>query len=113
MRRQLYEADHELFRDLVRDFVANEVAPNIAAWDEGRMIDRALWSTAGELGILGLNGPERFGGGGQLRDYRYRNIVNEELARAAAGSVSVSFALQDDLVLPYFVELATEDQQHR
>jgi alkylation response protein AidB-like acyl-CoA dehydrogenase len=112
MDRGLYTGDHEAFRETAREFVAREVSPRLAQWDTDRIIDRATWHAAGQQGVVGLSGPAEFGGGG-LTDYRYRNVVIEELARVGAGSLTSSFSLHDDIVMPYFVGLATPDQRQR
>lgn len=112
MERGLYHADHEAFRETVREFVAREVVPHSEEWNEARLIGRQPWLAAGRQGILGLAAPADSGGGG-LADYRYRNVVLEELAKVGANSLSSSFALQDDVLLPYFVSLATAGQKAR
>jgi long-chain-acyl-CoA dehydrogenase len=110
MRRDLYEADHETYRASVREFVAREVTPNLARWDEQRLIDRDVWLAAGKQGVIGLSAPESFGGAGAAEDYRYRNVVLEELARVHATSVASSFSLQDDIAIPYMATLGDDDQ---
>ncbi|WP_134765639.1 acyl-CoA dehydrogenase family protein [Nocardioides sp. 1609] len=113
MKRHLYEAEHEQFRASVREFVAREVEPNVERWDEQRHVDRETWVAAGRQGVVGLSGPEEHGGGAVARDYRYRMVVLEELARVYAGSLASSFSLQDDILVPYFTELGTPEQQAR
>jgi alkylation response protein AidB-like acyl-CoA dehydrogenase len=112
MDRGLYGADHEAFREAVKQYVDREVVPQLEVWDERRLINRDAWLVAGKQGVIGLSGPVEFGGGGSS-DYRYRNVVIEEFARAGASSLSASFALQDDILIPYFNSLATRDQQER
>ena len=111
MKRDLYDDDHETFRDSVREFVAREVTPHLEKWDEQRLIDREVWLAAGKQGILGLTAPEHLGGGGG--DYRYRMVVHEELGKAFATSLASSFSLQDDILIPYVVELGNAEQQER
>jgi long-chain-acyl-CoA dehydrogenase len=96
----------------VRTFVDREVTPNLAQWDEDRMIGRETWLAAGRQGIVGLSGPESCGESG-LTDFRFRNVVIEELARIGAAALQSSFSLQDDIVIPYFTSLATEEQKAR
>ena len=99
MDRGLYDGDHEAFRETVRAFVAAEVTPKLARWDSQRLIDRDTWRAAGRQGIVGLSGPAEFGGG-DMSDYRFRNVIMEELARVGAGSLMSSFSLHDDIVMP-------------
>ncbi|MBL3668104.1 acyl-CoA dehydrogenase family protein [Streptomyces sp. M2CJ-2] len=112
MRRGLYTADHEEFREVVAEFVRREVAPNLERWDEQRLIDRDVWLAAGEQGLLGLAAPEEHGGAA-LSDYRYRNVVQEELAKVFASSLASGFSLQDDIAIPYLTSLGTEEQKKR
>jgi long-chain-acyl-CoA dehydrogenase len=112
MQRDLYTDEHEAFRDLVRTFVEREVQPNLAKWDEDRSTGRAVWRAAGRHGVIGLSGPEECGGAG-LSDFRFRNVVIEEVARVGAASLQSSFSLQDDILIPYFTSLATEEQRLR
>jgi long-chain-acyl-CoA dehydrogenase len=112
MRRRLYDADHDAFRHVVREFVEREVVPHQARWNEQRLIDRHTWRAAGKQGLIAIEVPEQYGGGG-LRDYRYRCVVMEELAKVNAASLNSSFGLQDDIVLPYVLDLATDEQRQR
>jgi alkylation response protein AidB-like acyl-CoA dehydrogenase len=112
MDRDLYTADHEAFRDVVRRYVDREVVPNLDRWDKERQIDRAAWVAAGRQGVVGLSGPAEHDGGG-VTDYRFRHLVQEEFGRVGASALTSSFALQDDIVVPYFVSLATPEQSAR
>jgi alkylation response protein AidB-like acyl-CoA dehydrogenase len=112
MRRNLFTSEHEDFRGVVREFVSREVTPHMERWDEQRIIDRQTWIAAGKQGIIGLTVPEELGGAG-LSDYRFRCIVAEELGRVGAASLVSSFGLHDDVIMPYFTDLANADQQAR
>lgn len=111
--RGLYNEDHEDFRAIVREFVAQEVAGNVERWEDAGIIDREVWLAAGKHGVLGLSAPEDAGGAGMLGDYRYRYVVLEELATAFATSLSAGFSLQDDIAIPYIVKLANKEQRER
>lgn len=113
MKRNLYNEDHVAFREVVREFVRREVVENVERWEKQRLIDRETWLAAGKQGLIGLSTPEEYGGAGQMHDYRYRNIILEEFAAANATSLGSSFALQDDMVIPYIAELGTDEQKHR
>ena len=54
MRRSLYEPEHDAFREAVRAFVATQVVPFHAAWEEAGVVDRGLWLEAGKQGLLGF-----------------------------------------------------------
>jgi alkylation response protein AidB-like acyl-CoA dehydrogenase len=112
VKRTLYGPDHEDFRAVVREFVTREVTPHQQRWERDHLIDRAVWSAAGKQGLLGLAAPEELGGGGQP-DFRYRAVMMEEFAAVAAASLGSGFAVQDDIVLPYLLDLGTEQQKRR
>ena len=81
-------ADHELFRDSVRAFVAAEIAPNVNAWDEAQTFPRELYRRAAHIGLLGLGYPEQYGG--TPADTWFRLIATEEIARAGSGGLMAS-----------------------
>ena len=112
MERDIYEEDHEAFRDLVKDFVKRHVThETIEKWDSDGEVDRATMLAAGEAGLIGLSVPEEFGGAGMLQDYRFRTIVMEEVIAAGAGSLAGAFGIQDDLAVPYLVHMGTQEQK--
>nr|WP_314844697.1 acyl-CoA dehydrogenase family protein [uncultured Microbacterium sp.] len=114
MERDIYEEDHEAFRDLVKDFVKRHVThAAIEKWDADGEVDRATMLAAGEAGIIGLSVPEEFGGAGMLQDYRFRAVVNEEVIAAGAGSLAGAFGIQDDLAVPYLVHMGTQEQKEK
>jgi alkylation response protein AidB-like acyl-CoA dehydrogenase len=112
VRRDLYEPDHEAFREVVKAYVKREVTPKAQRWEQERWIDRQTWLAAGKQAIIGLPIPERFGGAG-TDDFRYRCVVMEELAQVPTASLSIGFSLQDDISIPYVVDLGTEEQKAR
>jgi alkylation response protein AidB-like acyl-CoA dehydrogenase len=112
MRRELYEPDHEAYRDTVREFLAREVVPHQHDWDRDRWIDRAVFQRAAKAGIYALEIDECYGGAA-VSDYRYRMIVCEEVARVSAYSFSLTISLQDDLVIHYLLDLTNEEQKRR
>src|ERR1035437_3329331 len=67
MPRNLYNADHEAFRQTAREFVERSLKPRAEQFIEARVIDREAWLEAGKQGLLGLEGPEVYGGSGGWR----------------------------------------------
>ncbi|HWR46204.1 MAG TPA: acyl-CoA dehydrogenase family protein, partial [Pseudonocardiaceae bacterium] len=112
MRRRLFEAEHEVFRESVRAFVSKEIAPHLEAWDAEGIVPRELFTTAGAAGFLGMAIPERFGGGG-VSDFRFNAVLGEEIMCAGAAGAGLGLSLHNDICLPYFLDLATEEQQRR
>ena len=112
MKRELYETDHELFRETVRAFAEKELAPNVEAWEQAGIVPREVFTKAGEAGLLGMAVPEEYGGAG-VDDFRFNAIITEELARAATFATGGSIGLHNDVCLPYFLHSATDEQKRR
>jgi alkylation response protein AidB-like acyl-CoA dehydrogenase len=110
MRDGILEPEHLAFRDTVRAFVAREVLPHYAAWEEAGRVDRAVWATAGRSGLLGLDVATEFGGGGTA-DYRFAALLTEELART--GTSGLGIPLHNDVIGPYLNRLADDGQRER
>jgi len=110
MRHTLYEPGHDAFRDAVRSFTAKHVVPHHDDWERAGIVDRALWVEAGKQGLLGMDVPEQYGGGG-TKDFRYNCVVSEELTRV--GASGVGFTLHNDVMAPYLLDLTTEEQKQR
>lgn len=110
MKRTIFAEEHDQFRMMVRDFIEREVAPNREKWDEAGRPPREFFRRLGELGILGIQVPEEFGGGGES-SFKFNTIVFEEVARA--GVSFGSYTVHACLILPYLLEYATEEQKKR
>jgi acyl-CoA dehydrogenase len=110
MRRDLYGPDHDAFRQLVRKFFETEVAPQFPKWEQAGMPPLDFYRRAGEIGIVGLQVPERFGGGGET-SFLFNTVVTEEAFRAGLGLGSLRVHM--DIVLPYLLHHANEEQQQR
>ncbi|MGH3868936.1 MAG: acyl-CoA dehydrogenase family protein [Pseudonocardiaceae bacterium] len=112
MRRRLFEAEHEAFRESVRAFLRKEVTPHLQAWDAQGIVPRELYTAAGAAGLLGMAIPEEFGGGG-VSDFRFNAVLGEEVMRAGAAGAGLGLSLHNDICLPYFLDLATDEQRRR
>jgi alkylation response protein AidB-like acyl-CoA dehydrogenase len=112
MQRTLFDDDHELFRSSVRRFIAKELAPNHEAWERAGIVDRELFRKAGAQGFLGMAVPEELGGGG-VDDFRYNVVIAEEVQAADVGAAGLGWTLHNDICLPYFLSLCTDEQKAR
>ena len=110
MRRDVFTAEHEEFRALVRDFVAKEVVPHHAEWEKAGRLPREIFEKLGSLGVLGIALPEKYGGAG-IDDYRYNVVLQEEAARALVTLGTVRTQL--DVILPYLLAYADARQRER
>jgi alkylation response protein AidB-like acyl-CoA dehydrogenase len=112
VRRTLFDDEHELFRDSVRRFIAAELAPRNEAWERAGIVDRDMFRSAGKHGFLGMAVPTRYGGGG-VDDFRYNLVIGEEVQRAGINAAGLGWTLHNDICLPYFLSLCTEEQKAR
>lgn len=112
LERRIFDADHDAFRETARRFAERDVLPYLEQWAAAGQIDRDVFRKAGELGLLGVGVGEEFGGGG-IDDFRFNAIVIEELAAIGATAVVMSLSGINDLVVPYFLEFGTAEQNHR
>jgi len=110
MRRTIFADEHEDFRWTVRRFLEREVVPVYPQWVADELVPREFFTRLGEIGILGLNIPSEYGGSGDA-DYRYSVVLHEETARALVHLGPLRCHL--DVVLPYFLAYADEDQRAR
>ncbi|GAB2662710.1 acyl-CoA dehydrogenase family protein [Gordonia jinhuaensis] len=110
MQRTLFNEDHEAFRKTVRDFIDKEVAPVYRDWEKQGHPPRDFYNKLGDLGVLGLEVPEEFGGGG-VHDIAYAMLVAEECS--AAGVSFGSYSVHSNLILPYLLTYGTEEQKQR
>src|ERR671919_1200114 len=112
VRRTLFDDEHELFRDSVRRFIATEVAPRNEAWERAGIVDRDLFQAAGKHGYLGMAVPTEYGGGG-VDEFPYNLVIGEEIQRAGINAAGLGWTLHNDICLPYFLSLCSEEQKAR
>jgi alkylation response protein AidB-like acyl-CoA dehydrogenase len=101
-----------LFRQSFRTFVDKEIAPHHLEWEQRGVVPRELFLAAGAAGFLCMAVPEELGGGG-VDDFRYNLIISEEIQRAGVAGSGLGLTLHNDICLPYFLGLATAEQQSR
>lgn len=109
MQREIFDEEHELFREQFRRFVRDEIAPNVEKWNADGRTPRSIWKRMGEEGYLGADMPAEYGGAGG--DFLYDAIIMEELAYERAHCVQAS--LHTDICLPYLAAYASEEQKQR
>ncbi|KAF0960931.1 acyl-CoA dehydrogenase family protein [Rhodococcus sp. T7] len=110
MQRTIFTDDHDAFRDVVRQFIAKEIVPNLPDWEAAGCIPRDFYTKTAALGINGLQVPEQYGGGG-IDSFLFNTVVYEEIGYAAASLGG--FQVHLNTVLPYFLEYADEEQRDR
>lgn len=107
IKRDLFNSEHDAFRDTVRKFIDKEISPYHADWEEEGVVPRELWLKAGAAGMLCCTVPEEYGGLGL--NYLFDVVVFEEMARS--GFTGPGFLIHCDLVATYLKSFGTEAQK--
>jgi len=110
--RTIFDETHDQFRSAFRGWLDDRVVPNHEEWENEGITPRDLWVDAGKQGFLGLTVPESYGGGG-TNDYRFAAIMTEEIGTTGVIGSGNGITLHNDIVLPYYLELANEEQKKR
>jgi acyl-CoA dehydrogenase len=111
MRRTIFTEEHDEFRALCREFVARELSPVYESFEKAGRVSKEFFATAGEVGLTGLQVPAEYGGGGQSDTFKFNAILSEECAYA--GVSLGTLRVHQDLVIPYIMEYANEEQKQR
>jgi len=106
-----YGPEHLALREALRRFVAGEITPHVAAWDEAGGFPRELYARAAEVGLLGLGFPAEYGGIGDT-DAFHRLIASIELAQAGSGGLVASL-MSHTIGTPPVVALGSEALKQR
>jgi acyl-CoA dehydrogenase len=109
IKRDVFESEHEMFRDSLNKFLQEEAVPYHAQWEKDGHVSRELWNKAGQHGYLCPTVPEEYGGVGV--DFRYNAIVDEEVARL--GLSGVGFGLHSDIAVPYLLAYGSEELKQK
>ena len=102
--------EQKMIRDTARDLATREIAPQAAEIDRTHAFPRKIFARLGELGLLGIMVPEKFGGAGM--DALSYAVALEEVARACA-STAVAMSVQSSLVLAPILKEGTDAQRAR
>jgi alkylation response protein AidB-like acyl-CoA dehydrogenase len=103
--RPVYNQDHKDFRASVRRFLDREIAPHFRAWEEAEIVDRDLWTKAGQAGMLCPQLPEEYGGTG---DFRYNAVLIEECSYAGFAGPTGNFTAHSDVACGYVLDFGSE-----
>ena len=109
--RAVYNEEHEMFRDAVRGFIKAELVPHFARWEEAGIVDREMWTKAGEAGLLCPQVGDAYGGVGGT--FRHNAIVVEELAYAGMAGPQTDLSVHNDVCAGYLISLGNEEQKQR
>ncbi len=104
---QPFKEEHQIFRQQVRAFAENELAPKVDQWEQEKIFPNSVFQRAGELGILGAHYPEDVGGGGG--DFWMSVVKSEELTRCGAAGVTMGLLVQADMATPVINDLGSRE----
>src|SRR5580698_5393476 len=102
--------DEQLFRDTVRRFAIEQIGPLVRGMDESQQMDAGVIQKLFELGLLGIEVPEEYGGGGGTF---FQAILAVEEISAVDPSVGVMVDVQNTLCINALVRWANEEQKKK
>ena len=103
-----FTQEHEELRRTVKNFVDKEINPHVEEWEkDGRCPMREIFKKAGDLGLLGISKPEKFGGMGL--DYSYSIVAAEEFGTAHCGGVPLAIGVQTDMCTPALSRFGSDE----
>jgi len=111
MQAALLTDEHQSFREILRSFIKKEIAPYIDQWEKEKQIDRSIWKKMGEMGFMGLNYPEEYGG--LNLDFYYSMIFCEELSYCYSGGFTISALVIQYMSAPYILKYASDEVKRR
>ncbi len=111
MKSVYIDEDLEAIRSAVRDFVENEIVPNVEAWESDGAVPREVLDEMGKLGFFGLRIPEEHGGIGM--GHVASVVFGEELGRSTSGGFAITVLVHTDLATPYLTNFGHPEQKDR
>jgi len=109
-QHSIFESHHDDLRESIRRFVQKELTPHIEEWEDDTFPD-SVFRRMGELGFLGLDKPEEYGGQGG--DYFSALVLAEELWYGANAGLAMGVAVQTDMTLPPLLAFGTDEQKQQ
>jgi alkylation response protein AidB-like acyl-CoA dehydrogenase len=106
----IFNDEHEQLRESITKFAIKELAPHADEWEETTFPD-SVFSRMGELGLLGLDKPEQYGGQGG--DYFSAMVLAEAISNANCGGLAMGIAVQTDMAMPPILAFGTEEQKQQ
>ena len=103
-----FTEEHQQLRNMVKTFVDRDINPHVEEWEENPPFPaHELFKKLGDVGLLGVTKPEKYGGMGL--DYSYGTVVNEELGGCHCGGVPMAIGVQTDMATPALARFGSEE----
>lgn len=106
-----FTAEHQIFRDTLRTFIRKEIIPYVDDWEKRGEIDRNIWKKMGDMGLMGLNYPEVYGG--VDLDFYYSLVLCEELSYCFSGGFTISALVIQYMSAPYLLKYGSDELKIR
>lgn len=106
----IFEREHELVRQLAREFAEKEIKPTAEEVDETGEFSMEVYQKMAKAGFLGIKIPQKYGGAGG--DHRSYAIVMEELAKAS-GVSTIWISSPNSLQSTPILRDGTEEQKEK
>ena len=103
-----YSENQKLIKQTILDFAKREIVPNFMDWDERQYFPIELFKKLGELGMLGVLVPSKYGG--SELSYNDYVIVVSEIAQFC-GSIALSVAAHNSLCVGHILKFGSEKQK--
>lgn len=107
MKSIYFNEDHQLFRDSVRTFVEKEINPYAVQWEKDKHIPKSLLKKLGDLGFLGINHAEEFGGSDV--DIFHSVAYLEEIAKSGFGGVAAMISVHQYMATNHLAEAGSNE----
>ncbi len=105
IERKIYASEeHNMMKKMIQDFIRTEILPQNEQWEKDGIVSREIWERFGELGLLCMDIPEQYGGGGL--DFSFSALLIEEIAKKAI--CGAGFSVHSDIIAPYILNNGTE-----
>ena len=103
-----YTHEHQEIRKTLRRYIDEAINPRVDDWEEAEIAPlHEIFKGLGALGLLGLNKPEAYGGGGL--DYSYAMAMAEELGHVRCGGIPMAIGVQTDMCTPALARFGSEE----
>lgn len=102
--------NQKMISQMVQDFAAREIKPNVMEWDESQVFPVELFHKMGQMGLMGVLVPHEYGGAG-LGYPEYVTAI-AEIAKVD-GSIGLSVAAHNSLCTGHILQFASDEQKQK
>ncbi|HEY5501695.1 MAG TPA: acyl-CoA dehydrogenase family protein, partial [Candidatus Anoxymicrobiaceae bacterium] len=110
MSNDLFQPEHDVFRQSILEFIEKELAANADEWEEAGEVPREAFQKMGSLGYLGMRYPEKYGGGD---DVLAEAILHESMGTARSGGIGADIGAHVAIAMPHILHYGTEEQKEK